>query len=554
MLKHLYIKNFALIDVLDIDFFSGFSVITGETGAGKSIILGAIGLLLGQRTDTKSIKADSQKCTIEATFDTNGQNIKEWLTENDLECDDDDCIIRREITASGKSRGFINDTPVTLNQMKELGEMLLDVHSQHKNLLLQKEDFQQGVLDIIADNSTLLTEYKQAYAQYKKLDAELEQLRHSVEESKEKEDFMRFQLTELTNANLTPGEQEELEQEQRVASHTEEIKSLMFDADALLNNDDNGIVSALHQACQRITNAADINPKIQPLAERLNSALIDIKDIASECANESENIEYDPERLAFINERLDTIYSLQRKYDATDVSSLCEIRDNLSQAIDNIDNFDGLLTEKEAEVELAHRNTQEKANALTTTRKDAVQPLQTQITTYLSALGIPNANFVIDIQPTTLNANGQDKVQYLFSANKGMPARPVEQVASGGEIARLMLSLKAIISGAVKLPTIIFDEIDTGVSGKVAEQMARIMQEMGHSERQVISITHLPQIASAGQYHYKVEKHDTEEGTTSVMRQLSKDERVMEIAQMLSGTDVSNAALANAKALLRNAD
>ena len=507
MLKHLYIKNFALIDVLDIDFFSGFSVITGETGAGKSIILGAIGLLLGQRTDTKSIKADSQKCTIEATFDTNGQNIKEWLTENDLECDDDDCIIRREITASGKSRGFINDTPVTLNQMKELGEMLLDVHSQHKNLLLQKEDFQQGVLDIIADNSTLLTEYKQAYAQYKKLDAELEQLRHSVEESKEKEDFMRFQLTELTNANLTPGEQEELEQEQQVASHTEEIKSLMFDAD-----------------------------------------------IASECANESENIEYDPERLAFINERLDTIYSLQRKYDATDVSSLCEIRDNLSQAIDNIDNFDGLLTEKEAEVELAHRNTQEKANALSATRKDAVQPLQTQITTYLSALGIPNANFVIDIQPTTLNANGQDKVQYLFSANKGMPARPVEQVASGGEIARLMLSLKAIISGAVKLPTIIFDEIDTGVSGKVAEQMARIMQEMGHSERQVISITHLPQIASAGQYHYKVEKHDTEEGTTSVMRQLSKDERVMEIAQMLSGTDVSNAALANAKALLKNAD
>ena len=438
--------------------------------------------------------------------------------------------------------------------MKELGEMLLDVHSQHKNLLLQKEDFQQGVLDIIADNSALLTEYKQAYAQYKKLDAELEQLRHSVEESKEKEDFMRFQLTELTNANLTPGEQEELEQEQQVASHTEEIKSLMFDADALLNNDDNGIVSALHQACQRITNAADINPKILPLAERLNSALIDIKDIASECASESENIEYDPERLAFINERLDTIYSLQRKYDATDVASLCEIRDNLSQAIDSIDNFDGLLTEKEAEVELAHRNTQEKANALSMTRKDAVQPLQTQITTYLSALGIPNANFVIDIQPTTLNANGQDKVQYLFSANKGMPARPVEQVASGGEIARLMLSLKAIISGAVKLPTIIFDEIDTGVSGKVAEQMAKIMQEMGHSERQVISITHLPQIASAGQYHYKVEKHDTEEGTTSVMRQLSKDERVMEIAQMLSGTDVSNAALANAKALLKNAD
>lgn len=552
MLKHLYIKNYALIDVLDIDFHSGFSVITGETGAGKSIILGAIGLLLGQRTDSKSIKADSQKCTIEATFDAKGQNISEWLTANDLESDDDDCIIRREITASGKSRGFVNDTPVTLNQMKELGEMLLDVHSQHKNLLLQKEDFQQGVLDIIANNEALLNEYKQTYTQYKKLQTELEQLRNSIAESKEKEDFMRFQLTELTNANLTLGEQEELEQEQQVASHTEEIKSLLFDADAMLNNDEGGIVSILHQVCQRIANAATINPKIQPLADRLDSTLIDIKDIASECANESENIEYNPERLAFINERLDLIYSLQRKYDAEDVAALCETRDKLAQAIDNIDNVDNLLTEKEAEVELSLRNTKEKADALTATRKSAIEPLQTQITKYLSALGIPNANFTIDIQPSTFGLNGQDKVQYLFSANKGMPVRPVEQVASGGEIARLMLSLKAIISGAVKLPTIIFDEIDTGVSGKVAEQMAKIMQEMGHSERQVISITHLPQIASAGQYHYKVEKHDTAEGTTSVMRQLNTEERTMEIAQMLSGTDVSEAALANARDLLKD--
>lgn len=550
MLKHLYIKNYALIDVLDIDFHPGFSVITGETGAGKSIVLGAIGLLLGQRADIKSIKNDTQKCTIEATFDIVEKGITEWLTENDLESDDNTCIIRREITATGKSRGFINDTPATLIQMKELGEKLLDIHSQHKNLLLQKEDFQLNVLDIIANDEKELATFRRAFDAYNKANTELTQLKKRIAETKEKEDYMRFQLNELTNAALSDDEQEQLEQEQEVASHTEEIKSMLFETDAILNNDDNGVVSLLRQASQKLTSASAIYPKIQPLAERLNTAFIDIKDIAQECSSESENVEYDPERLTYINDRLDLIYSLERKYGTDNIADLCKLRDELTKAIENIDNIDNVLTEKEAEVLILLNDAQDKANALTTIRKKAIPTLENQTIKYLNALGIVNATFNVDIQTSELYSDGQDKVQFLFSANKGMAARPVEQVASGGEIARLMLTLKAIISGTVKLPTIIFDEIDTGVSGKVAEQMAVIMKEMGNAKRQVISITHLPQIASSGQYHYKVEKHDNNSESTSVMRMLDKDERILEIAQMLSGSDVTEAAKANAKALL----
>ena len=550
MLKHLYIKNYALIDVLDIDFHPGFSVITGETGAGKSIVLGAIGLLLGQRADTKSIKNDTQKCTIEATFDIVEKGITEWLTENDLESDDNTCIIRREITATGKSRGFINDTPATLIQMKELGEKLLDIHSQHKNLLLQKEDFQLNVLDIIANDEKELATFRHAFDAYNKANSELTQLKKRIAETKEKEDYMRFQLNELTNASLSDDEQEQLEQEQEVASHTEEIKSMLFEADAILNNDDNGVVSLLRQASQKLTSASAIYPKIQALAERINTAFIDIKDIAQECSSESENVEYDPERLTYINDRLDLIYSLERKYGTDNIADLCKLRDDLTKAIENIDNIDNVLTEKEAEVLILFNDAQDKANALTAIRKKAIPTLENQTIKYLNALGIVNATFNVDIQTSELYSDGQDKVQFMFSANKGMAARPVEQVASGGEIARLMLTLKAIISGTVKLPTIIFDEIDTGVSGKVAEQMAVIMKEMGNAKRQVISITHLPQIASAGQYHYKVEKHDNNSESTSVMRMLDKEERILEIAQMLSGSDVTEAAKANAKALL----
>lgn len=552
MLKHLFIKNYALIDVLDIDFQSGFSVITGETGAGKSIILGAIGLLLGQRVDTKSIKPDAQKCTIEATFEISGQGITDWLTENDFESDDNVCIIRREITSTGKSRGFINDTPATLVQMKELGEKLLDIHSQHKNLLLQKEDFQLNVLDIIAGDEKELDIFSRAYNAYHRAHVDLIKLRNDARESKEKEDYMRFQLNELTNAELVEDEQEKLEIEQDVASHTEEIKGLLYGADSVMNDDNGGVVALLRQVNQKISAASAIYPKIQSLSERLNSVFIDVKDIAQECALVSEEVEYDPEHLTFINDRLDLIYSLERKYGVDNISDLCKLRDNLAQDITNIDNIDDVLSEKEKEVHTLFNDVKKKAEVLSSIRRKAILSLEEQTKKYLNSLGIPNAVFNVDIQTKEIGIDGQDKVQFMFSANKGMPTRPVEQVASGGEIARLMLTLKAIISGTVKLPTIIFDEIDTGVSGKVAEQMALIMREMGNADRQVISITHLPQIAASGKYHYKVEKHDTDEGSISVMRSLSDDERVIEIAQMLSGSDVTEAAKANAIALLNS--
>lgn len=551
MLKHLYIKNYTLIDELDIDFSSGFSVITGETGAGKSIILGAIGLLLGQRADTKAVKTDKQKCTIEARFDISRYDIKTWFEDNDLDCDEGECIIRRELTATGKSRAFINDTPTSLQQTRELGEMLVDVHSQHQNLLLQKEDFQVNVLDIIAANSKYKDEYKKAFTEYRKAENALQELKNQIAKTKENEEFMRFQLNELNNASLKEGEQEELEQEQEAATHTEDIKTILYEANTLLNDDNVGALMILHQASTKMEAGARLFPRIKELSERINSSFIELKDIAQETETTMEEIDFDPERLTFVNERLDTIYSLQRKFHKDSVSELIEEQRILQESIDNIDNSDDAVAEQEAAVARLLHDAQAKADKLTESRKKAVSKVEKTICASLAALGMANVVFKIEITKDEMSAKGQDRVSFLFSANKGMALRPVAQVASGGEIARLMLSLKALISGAVKLPTIIFDEIDTGVSGRVAEKMADIMRQMGDADRQVISITHLPQIAALGQFHYKVEKHETNEVTTSVMRQLTKDERIDEIAQMLSGSDVTEAAHTNAKALLK---
>lgn len=551
MLKHLYIKNYTLIDELDIDFSSGFSVITGETGAGKSIILGAIGLLLGQRADTKAVKTDKQKCTIEARFDISRYDIKTWFEDNDLDCDEGECIIRRELTATGKSRAFINDTPTSLQQTRELGEMLVDVHSQHQNLLLQKEDFQVNVLDIIAANSKYKDEYKKAFTEYRKAENALQELKNQIAKTKENEEFMRFQLNELNNASLKEGEQEELEQEQEAATHTEDIKTILYEANTLLNDDNVGALMILHQASTKMEAGARLFPRIKELSERINSSFIELKDIAQETETTMEEIDFDPERLTFVNERLDTIYSLQRKFHKDSVSELIEEQRILQESIDNINNSDDAVAEQEAAVARLLHDAQAKADKLTESRKKAVSKVEKTICASLAALGMANVVFKIEITKDEMSAKGQDRVSFLFSANKGMALRPVAQVASGGEIARLMLSLKALISGAVKLPTIIFDEIDTGVSGRVAEKMADIMRQMGDADRQVISITHLPQIAALGQFHYKVEKHETNEVTTSVMRQLTKDERIDEIAQMLSGSDVTEAARTNAKALLK---
>ncbi len=552
MLKHLYIKNYALIDVLDIDFRTGFSVITGETGAGKSIILGAIGLLLGQRADSKTVKTNSQKCTIEARFDISKYDMKAWFENNDLDCDEDECILRRELTATGKSRAFINDTPVQLTLMRELGEMLVDVHSQHQNLLLQKEDFQLNVIDIIAENNRQRENYTKAFRQYKEARDRLETLKEQIEQARENEEFMRFQLNELNNAVLKNGEQEELEQEQETAAHTEEIKTILFETNALLNDDNSGIMGNLKTASMKMQSAANLLPRLKELAERLDSAFIEMKDIAQETESAADGIDFDPARLEYINERLDTIYTLQRKFRKNTVAELLEEQQRLQEAVDNIDNGDTTLAEQEALTEKLLSRVKEQAEVLTTSRKKALKKVEQDVCDTLGMLGMPKTDFNVDMSCGELTPKGQDRVAFLFSANKGMALRPVAQVASGGEIARLMLALKALISTAVKLPTIIFDEIDTGVSGRVAEKMADIMTRMGNADRQVISITHLPQIAAKGHNHYKVEKHETEEGTTSVMRQLNEKERIDEIAQMLSGSNITEAARTNAKTLLQN--
>ena len=559
MLKELHIRNFALIDSLDIDFESGFSVITGETGAGKSIVLGAIGLLMGQRADTKAIKTDAQKCSIEAHFNLSAYDMQEWFDENEIDFDADDCIIRRELTASGKSRGFIDDTPATVHQMKELGEMLMDVHSQHQNLLLQKEDFQLNTVDIIANNTIERTEYTKAFNELHAAEKVLAELKKNISENQKNEEFMRFQLDELTAANLIEGEQEKLEQEQESATHTEDIKSALYEADVLLNGDSNDIIGNLKQVCGSIENITKIFPQVEEISERLESAYIEIKDIASDISGALDDVDFDPERLEYINNRLDMFYSLEKKYSKSTVEELIEERDRLQKAVDAIDNSDEELKEQTAKVASLLKKAQQHADNLTKTRTKSAKTVEAEIHKRLTALGMPNVQFAVELtcnksdDSSHLTKDGQDKIAFMFSANKGMVLRPVSQVASGGEIARVMLSLKAMISGAVKLPTIIFDEIDTGVSGKMAEKMADIMKEMGEANRQVISITHLPQIAAKGSFHYKVEKHETENGTTSLMRRLNDEERVHEIAQMLSGENITDAALTNAKELLKPA-
>ena len=510
MLKHLYIKNFTLIDELDIDLYKGFSVMTGETGAGKSIILGAIGLLLGQRADIKAIKQGAEKCVIEAQFDLSRYDMEDFFTENDIEYDAEETIIRRELTSAGKSRAFINDTPVQLSMLKELGERLVDVHSQHQNLLLNKQDFQMNVVDIIADDAKQLALYQKVYSEYHTAIKQLETLRDDIERNRQNLDFLQFQCDELVGANLQEGEQEELEQQSDTMAHSEDIKSALYTADNALSAEGTGVVESLRSSLSALRSIERVLPSAAEYVQRIDSTYIELKDLAQDISSQLERIDFDPAEFDAINNRLDRLYDLQKKYHVESVGELIEKRDELKRQLSNIENSDEALAELDTRCQQLKAETQKHADALTKLRSKAAR-----------------------------------------SANTSTPLQPVSQVASGGEIARVMLSLKAMISGAVKLPTIIFDEIDTGVSGKIAEQMAQIMQEMGRNDRQVISITHLPQIAALGAVHYKVEKEETAQGTTSRMRQLTPDERITEIAQMLSGSDISDAAIQNAKQLLR---
>lgn len=551
MLQSIYIQNYALIDTLDISFTPGFSVITGETGAGKSIILGAIGLLLGQRADIKAIKKGANKCIVEARFNISAYQMEAFFAKRDLEYDPHECIIRRELYASGKSRAFINDTPASLAQMKELGEKLIDVHSQHQNLLLNTEGFQLNVLDILAQDDKELAAYKELYAGYKSICKQLSDFITQAEQSRKDEDYIRFQLEQLDDAGLKEGEQTELEQEAETLSHAEEIKAGLYKVDQIMSSDESSMLSALKECMQTLHNIARVYTPAQEWISRLDSCYIELKDLSHEIAGAQEEVEFNPARLDFVNERLNLIYSLQQKHHVQTVEELIAVTADYHEKLNAITSFDDRIAELTTQKDALYNKVIKQAAALTRLRTQAGKRIEKHMQSLLVPLGMPNVRFVVELTPRKEpDGKGMDSVTFLFSANKNGTLQNVASVASGGEIARVMLSLKAMIAGAVKLPTIIFDEIDTGVSGSIAEKMALIMQEMGNQNRQVISITHLPQIAARGITHYKVYKEDTDTGTNSYIRRLSDEERVKEIANMLSGATLTEAALNNARALI----
>ena len=553
MLQSIHIQNYALIESLDIDFHSGFSVITGETGAGKSIILGAIGLLVGQRADSKAIKTGASKCVVEAHFNISTYQLEDFFNENDLEYDGEECILRREVHASGKSRAFINDTPASLVQMKALGEKLIDVHSQHQNLLLNHEDFQLNVLDILANSREALQTYKSLYNSYKQTVRELNTLIEEAEKNRQDEEYIRFQVQQLEDAHLQAGEQEELEQELEMLTHAEDIKSSLFKVNQLMDEGEMNLVSLSKEAMQVLQSISRVYAPASEWSNRLESCYLELKDVAHEIAYASDDIEFNPTRLDYVNERLNLIYTLQQKHQLSSVEELLELAGKLNEKLDAITSSDDHIQELTQKKDLLYQQVLSQAEVLTRMRTEASKEIEAQMQAYLIPLGMPNVRFAVELSPRKEpDASGMDNVSFLFSANKNGTLQQVASIASGGEIARVMLSLKAMIAGAVKLPTIIFDEIDTGVSGSIAEKMALIMQEMGQADRQVISITHLPQIAARGAHHYKVYKEDTEVGTNSHIRILNEEERINEIAHMLSGATLTEAALNNAKALLNN--
>lgn len=550
MLHSLYIQNYALIEKLDISFDSGFSVITGETGAGKSIILGAIGLLLGQRADVKAIRIGASKCVIEARFEISAYGMQSFFEENELEYEEE-CILRREVSASGKSRAFINDTPASLSQMKELGEQLIDVHSQHQNLLLNKEGFQLNVLDILSHNEDALSAYQAVYHEWKQAQQDLEALIARAGQDKTDEDYIRFQLEQLEEARLSSGEQEELEQEAETLSHAEEIKAGLFRAGQTLYSDEGSLISGLKECLNTMLGLQNVYPAAGEFAERLESAYIELKDISQEISDKEEEVEFNPERLEEVNERLNLIYTLQQKHRVSTIDELLALTDEYAAKLSAITSSDEDIEELKSRCDALYNKVKKQAAVLTKARTAAAREVEKQMSARLIPLGMPNVRFQVEMgvrkEP---GVHGADTVNFLFSANKNGALQSISSVASGGEIARVMLSIKAMIAGAVKLPTIVFDEIDTGVSGEIADRMADIMQEMGEQDRQVISITHLPQIAARGCAHYKVYKQDNETETNSHIRRLNDGERVEEIAHMLSGATLTEAALNNAKVLL----
>ncbi len=553
MLKSILIDNYVLIEHLEIDFHKGFSVITGETGAGKSIILGAINLLSGQRADAKSIRQGADRCTIEGHFDISSYHLEDFFTANELDIDLTDTILRRDLSSNGKSRAFINDTPVTLAQLKELSSRLIDIHSQHQNLALGTQPFQTGFVDTIADNDAEMNSYSLCYNQYSTLQKELSDLKKQASASNDDLDYIRFQYETLQQAKLSDGEQEELEEELDILEHAEEIKEQLYRASSIFDNDEGGVIGNVKHIVQSLRQASRNYADAEELAERTESVLIELKDIYAEASDAAESISFNPERLQQVNDRLDLIYSLQKKYKTDTIAGLIAITERYGQQLDMAGSFDYLIEELEKKIKSAEKEMKQAADKLTATRKSSAQSIEKKISTMLIPLGIPNIQFHIEITPKEIyDETGHDDIRFLFSANKAVAMQELSTVASGGELSRVMLSVKSLLAGAKTLPTIIFDEIDTGVSGAIADKMAQMMQQMSLDGHQVLAITHLPQIASYGENHYKVYKEDYEDSTRTGIKVLNKEERITEIAQMMSGTSLTQAAIDNAKSLIEN--
>ena len=550
MLKSLSIENYALIDSIHIEFDSGLTVITGETGAGKSIVLGALSLILGQRAESRHIKHDENRCFIEGVFDISSYNLKPFFGQHDWVYDGNECIIRREIWSNGKSRAFVNDSPVYLNDLREIGERLIDIHSQHQNLALNDNLFQLNVVDTLAMTDEELKEYEKAYNDYRSSEKELNETRLQSQKNRKEEDYLRFQLKGLSDISLKPGEQEELEEELEALTHSEEIKSGLFTVISMLSEDEKNIESLLKSTKDVLQNVQNVYPKVSELTERVRSAYIDLKDVREEASRIFEEVDFDPDRQQLIEDRLSAIYSLQKKHSVTTVEELILLRDDIASQLKNIESLDERILLLEKRTSEMHAFMLEKGKVLSKKRKDAVPEIERQLIDRLTYLKIANSRFKCDFREKhTPDITGIDNLEFLFSANKNTALQPVSAVASGGEISRLMLCLKAMIAGATALPTIIFDEIDTGTSGDIADRVGTIMRQMSRG-MQVITITHLPQIASKGDAHFVVFKEETQNGVTSNIKVLSSSERVDEIAQMLSGAEVTTEAIENAKAIL----
>ena len=556
MLSHLTINNYVLIESLDIDLAAGFSVMTGETGAGKSIILGALGLLMGQRADTGSIMPGAAKCTVEGIFNIEGYDLQAVFEENELDYEPAECSLRREVAASGKSRAFINDSPVNVTALRQIALRLLDIHSQHSNLLLENPAFQLSIVDTVAGHQDLLSQYRECYAQIVEAKRQLKELEENLAKRQSDEDYLRFQLEQLDEFKPQPDEDEELKQLQSALSHAEDIKVALSGVDALLNGDDSdgvGAIEALRRSSQALQQIANVYPAIEDYLSRLESVVIEVKDIVGDINGLAEDVEYNPARLQEVTERLDTLYSLEQKHhvDSSDelIALAEDIRSQLSLLADSEENIDELRNQISMHTEQAKKL----AEKLSGGRKKAAKQVEKLVAEALVAMDMPAAKFNADVvKVEELLPSGMDNVSFLFSANKSMSARPLADIASGGEMSRVMLALKALTSKQMHLPTIIFDEIDTGVSGKVASSMAQIMAQMSsEAGQQVLAITHLPQIAANGNAHYFVYKEDEGGRTLTHIKQLDHEGRITELAHMLSGTTVTEAAKENARQLLQ---